>query len=69
MKITIADWSRGKLLEKTPYREQVTDGDEADVLRIAGDLFKRGLNVMLLRAPRPEDGIFVWVDDHRFNQR
>lgn len=68
-KIQVADWGRGKtLLKDTPYTgEPILHGSVADALRIAADLFERGLEVMLRRTL---DGtLMIWVDDQRFSQR
>ena len=67
--IQVADWGRGTtLLKDTPYTgEPVLHGSVADALRIAGDLFEGGLEVMLRRT---SDGtLMIWVDDQRFSQR
>ena len=67
--VQIADWSRGRLLEGTPYvGEPIFDGSVGDAFRIARDLFLRGLHVMLKRIPET-GGIVIWVDDGNFRQR
>lgn len=43
-----------------------------DAVRIAGELFSHGLNVMLYRLPVPPHdrrGIYLFVDDKRFTAR
>lgn len=68
-KIQVVNWMRGtNLLKDTPYTgEPELQGSVSDALRIAADLFERGLEVMLRR--RPDGTIMIWVDDHHFTQR
>lgn len=67
MSIQVIDWNRGRLLSGTPYvGEPVLTGTLEDALRIAGDLYGRGLGVMLQRTP---EGIRVAVDDQGFRMR
>lgn len=62
--VQVVDWSRGKLLSGTPYvGEPVLHGTVEEAFRIAEDLFRRGLQVMLLRT---DTGIRVLVDDNGF---
>lgn len=68
-RIQVADWGRGTaLLRDTPYTgEPMLHGSVADALRIAADLFERGLEVMIRRTS--EGVIIIWVDNRRFSQR
>lgn len=64
MDVQVVDWSRGKLLSGTPYvGEPVFQGTVEEAFRIAEDLFRRGLQVMLQRT---NTGIRVLVDDNGF---
>ncbi len=81
MRIAVHDWSGGRLLEGTEYRTgQVLEGTEDDVLRVAGELFRAGRNVMILRRPERNEGtrrtprivppsVVIAVDDQSFQQR
>lgn len=81
MRISVHDWSGGRLLEGTPYASgQVLEGTDEDAARIAVELFRAGRNVMILRRPERDEGargsprmvppsVVIAVDDRRFQQR
>lgn len=70
MRVLICDWTRGRLLEPTAYRhEQTFEGTLKDVLRVTGELYAAGLNVMLKRHSRGDVDAILWVDDRGFTQR
>ena len=70
MKIRICSWAGARLLEPTAYRhEQPFEGTLEDVLRVAGELYAAGLNVMLRRHSRGDVDAILWVDDRGFGQR
>jgi hypothetical protein len=82
MKIVISDWRLGGHLFtefKLPYTQnQKIEGTEEDAVRIAGECFSKGLNVMLTRTytglgtrkdPKVVDGLMVAIDTYRFVQR
>lgn len=79
--INIYDWSLGNLLHDTPYvHDQVIGGTETQAIRIAGEIFSNGANVMMIHrggnnvgtrknpkiAPK---GILIQADSQRFQQR
>lgn len=70
MKVLICDYSRGRLLEPTAYRHgQTIEGSLDDVLRVMGELFAAGLNVMLTHRKGREHDALLSVDDRGFGQR
>jgi hypothetical protein len=82
MKIHIADWRKagGLFTEfQLPYSHgEEFEGTETDMLRIAEECFRKGLNVMLARVhsgtgtrkdPRVVEGYLIAVDTFRFQQR
>lgn len=84
MKITIYDWIPGSGLTSGHVPGLTTnapfEGTDQDAVRIAGDLFSSGVNVMLKRnkpfnkgtRKNPdwtEESITIFVDDQRFGQR
>jgi hypothetical protein len=77
MMILVHDWQQGRLTDK---HGQSADGSEEDALRIAGEIFRAGPNVMLLHVSSRNVGtrknpkvrparIEIHVDDQRFQQR
>lgn len=70
MKILICSWAGASLLEPTAYRhEQPFEGTLEDVLRVAGELYAVGLNVMLRHRTGGDVDAILWVDDRGFTQR
>jgi len=68
----ICDWMRGRVLEeRTAYTsDQELEGGLSDVLRITGELFTAGHNVMLRHGPKGSGAdVVIWVDTERFTQR
>lgn len=70
MFIHVCDWSRNRLLEKTPYRDSrdvgPIEGTLDDALKIAGDLLTTGLDVMLRKPHHDGENVDIWVDDRGF---
>jgi hypothetical protein len=69
MRIVIISWVEPNLLTGTGYtHSQAIEGTEDDALRIAGELFKSGLQVML--KPNFKDSyILLAVDNRGFGMR
>lgn len=70
VKILICSFAGARLLEPTAYRhDQPFEGTVEDVMRVAGELYAAGLNVMLKRHSREDIDAILWVDDRGFSQR
>lgn len=81
MKIIVSDWREGgKLFEKysLPYEQgKEIEGDEADLFRIAQEIFSKGLNIMVSRLREGsgtrksplKESYLIAVDSFRFQQR
>jgi hypothetical protein len=67
VEIVVYSWRGPNLLEGKPYaHNQVIEGTSDDAGRIAAELFRTGLNVMIHRHA---DSYIVAVDNYRFQQR
>lgn len=65
--INVVSWFSPKLLDGTNYAHgENIEGDELNAFLIAEDLFKSGLNVMILRKA---SNILIAVSDGNFGQR
>jgi hypothetical protein len=64
MEIAIHDWTGGKLTDK---HGRLMDGTEPDALRVAGEIFSTGANVMLVH--KSPTRIEIHVDEKLFQQR
>jgi hypothetical protein len=81
VKIVIYDYALGNLLESTGYtHNQVIEGTPEDAVRIAGEIFLKGPNVMITHRQERNEGtrknpvmtpasILIMTDNQRFQQR
>lgn len=81
MKITLFDYALGQLLEGSGYtHKQEIEGTPEDAVRIAGEIFLKGPNVMILHRQARNEGthknpvtipasITIMTDNQRFQQR
>lgn len=67
IKVRVACWKRSSLLDGTPYEgEPVVERTRAEALAIIGEMYERGLQVMVVRSGFRDVDMLIWVDDGWF---